>query len=155
VGKVLERSHPVLVQGALTADQQHRALRAQGVGHAGDRVGGSGPGRDHRTARPAGHARIAVSGMGRDLLVTNVDDLDALVDAPVVDVDDVTAAKREDGVDPLGPESLGDEMAPGNGPGLDVPRAGWLLLLIGGRRGCHVDSPSISDGMTCGGKLGR
>ena len=53
-----------------------------------------------------------------DLLVAHIDDLDALVDAAVIDIDDVTAAQGEDGVHPLGLERLGDEVASGNDAGV-------------------------------------
>ena len=58
-----------------------------------------GPAVTTATAGLAGDARVAVGGVGRDLLVADVDDLDALVDAAVVDVDDVAAAEGEDDVD--------------------------------------------------------
>jgi len=54
---------------------------------AGDSFNGG-----YLAARLAGHARIAVGGVRRDLLVAHVDDLDAFVDAAVIDVDDVAAA---------------------------------------------------------------
>src|SRR5919202_2376486 len=138
VGQVLEGAHLVLVQRALAADQQERALRAEGVGDAGDRVGRAGAGGDDRAARLAGDARVGVGGVGGDLLVADVDDLDALVDAAVVDVDDVAAAEGVDHVDPLGLQGLGDEVAAGDQPGLD----GFALRKCGrfgcgGRRGAH------------------
>src|SRR4051812_34624977 len=57
VGQVLEGPHLVLVQRALAADQQERALRAEGVGDAGDRVGGAGAGGEGRAGGPSGGAR--------------------------------------------------------------------------------------------------
>jgi hypothetical protein len=53
---------------------------------------------------------MAVGGVRGDLLVAYVDDFDALVDATVVDVDDVAAAQGVDDVDALRLEGLGDEM---------------------------------------------
>ena len=111
VRQVLQRAHPMLRERALAADQQHRALRAKRVGDAGDRVGGARPRRDHRASGLAGDAPVAVGGMGRDLLVAHVDDLDPLVQAAVVDVDDMSAAQREDGLDALVLERLGDQVA--------------------------------------------
>ena len=127
VRQVLQRAHLVLAQRALAADQQHRALRAQGVGHAGDGVGGARAGGDDGAAGLAGDARVAVGGVRGDLLVADVDDVDALVDAAVVDVDDVAAAEREDHVDALGLERLGDEMPAGDEfRGVGVPaRVTW------------------------------
>jgi hypothetical protein len=49
--------------------------------------------------------------VSRDLLVADVHDLDPLVDAAVVDVDDVTTAQGEDGVDPFGAKCLRHEVA--------------------------------------------
>src|SRR3954468_10227875 len=138
VGQVLEGAHLVLVQRALAADQQERALRAEGVGDAGDRVGGAGAGGDDGAARLAGDARVRVGGMRGDLLVADVDDLDALVDAAVVDVDDVAAAEGVDHVDPLCLQGLGDQVAAGDQPGLDgfALRKGGRFG-CGGRRGAH------------------
>ena len=111
VREVLERAHLVLGEGALTADVEHRALGAERGRDAGHRVGETGARRRHDAAEAPGLAGVAVRGMGRDLLVADVDDADALVDAPVVDVDDVPAAEGEDGVHPLAPEGAGDEVA--------------------------------------------
>ena len=98
--QVLERAHHVLRQRALAADMEDRAFRAEGGGDAGHGVRAARPGRGHDAAELAGLARIAVGGVGRDLLVPHVDDADALVDAAVIDVDDVAAAQGEDRVDP-------------------------------------------------------
>ena len=70
-----------------------------------------GPGGGHHAAELAGLARVAVGGVRGDLLVAHVDDADALVDAAVVDVDDVAAAEREDRVDALVLQRLGDQVA--------------------------------------------
>ena len=43
MGNVAFNPHPMLVQRPLTSDQQHRALGAQRVGDARDRVGGARP----------------------------------------------------------------------------------------------------------------
>ena len=112
--QVLQRAHLVLGERALAADVQHRAFRAERGGDAGHRIGAARAGRGDDAAELAGLARIAVGGMGRDLLVAHIDDPDALVDAAVIDVDDVAAAEREDGVDALGLQRLGDEMAARN-----------------------------------------
>lgn len=90
----------MLGEGALAADQQHRGLRAEGVGDTGDGVRRARTRGDDRAAGFAGEAGVTVGGMGGDLLVADVDDLYALVDAAVVDVDDVAAAQRVDAVDP-------------------------------------------------------
>ena len=46
--------------------------------------------------------RIAIGGVGRHLLVANIDDADTLVQTAIVDVDDVPAAQGEDRIDTLG-----------------------------------------------------
>src|SRR6478736_3718982 len=56
--------------------------------------------------------------VGGDLLMADVDDLDAFVDAAVVNVDDVAAAELEDGVDPFRFQGLGDEPAAGDDIGI-------------------------------------
>ena len=114
VRKVLERPHLVLVEGALTADQQHRALGTERVGNAGDGVGRPRAGRHDRAAGFPGHPRVAVGSVCRHLLVTDVDDLDAFIGAAVVDVDDMAAAEGEDDVDPLVLEGLGNEVTAGD-----------------------------------------
>ena len=110
----------MLVESSLAADQEHRALSAQRIRDAGDRVGGARSGSDDRAAGPAGHARVSVRSVGRHLLVADVDDLDALVDATVVDVDDVAAAESEDRVDALCLQGLGHQVATRDRFGLDL-----------------------------------
>ena len=109
--EILERAHHVLVQRALAADMQDRAFRAEGGGDAGHRVRAARPRGRHDAAELAGLARIAVGRVGRHLLVAHIDDADALVDAAVIDVDDVAAAQREDGVDAFVLERFGDKVA--------------------------------------------
>jgi hypothetical protein len=48
------------------------------------------------------------------LLVAHINDLDAFVEATVVDVDDMAAAKRPDDFDAFVLERLGDQMAAGD-----------------------------------------
>ena len=48
---------------------------------------------------------------GGHLLVAHVDDADTFIDAAVVDVDDVSTTKREDRVDALILQRLGDQVA--------------------------------------------
>ena len=120
VRQVLQRAHLVLGERALAADVQHRALGAEGGGDAGHRVGAARARGRHDAAELAGLARIAVGGMGRHLLVADVDDPDALVEAAVVDVDDVAAAQGEDGVHALVLERLGDEPAARDDIGIEA-----------------------------------
>src|SRR3954464_5417275 len=137
VGQVLQGAHLVLIQGALPADQQERALGAEGVRDAGDRVGGARAGGHDRAARLSGHAGVGVGGMSGDLLVADVDDLDALVDAAVVDVDDVAATEGVDDVDPLCLQGLGDQVATRDHLLLGCGPVGCRLFGFGGPRGAH------------------
>ena len=92
---------------------QDRTFGAESGGDAGYRVGATRAGGGDDDAELAGLAGVAVGGVGGGLLVADVDDADAFVDAAVVDVDDVAAAQGEDRVDALGLEGLGDQMAAG------------------------------------------
>ena len=69
--------------------------------------------------------------MRSDLFVAHVDDLDALVDAAVVDVDDMAAAKRPDDLDAFVLERLGHQMSAGNN------RAGSFFFGFGIYWRCH------------------
>jgi hypothetical protein len=111
VRQILQRTHLVLRQRALAADVQNRALGAERGRDAGHRIGAAGAGGGDHAAELAGLARVAVGGVRRDLLVAHVDDADALIDAAIVDVDDVAAAQREDRVDALVLERLGHQVA--------------------------------------------
>ena len=118
VRQVLEPPHAMLGLCRLAADMQHRTLRAERGRDPGDGIRAPGTGGGHHAPEPAGLARVAVRRVRRDLLVAHVDDLDPLVDAPVVDVDDVAAAEREDGIDAFAPEGLRDEVAAGDDIGV-------------------------------------
>jgi hypothetical protein len=112
--EILQRTHFVLRERALSADVQDGTFRTKCRRDARDRVGAAGSGgRDH-APQLAGLPRITVGRMRRDLFVPHVDDADVFVDAAVVDIDDVTTAEREDGVDTLVLERLGDQAAAGN-----------------------------------------
>ena len=120
--QILQRAHLMLGQRALAADMDHRCLGSEGRGDAGHRVGAAGPRRGHHAAQLAGLAGIAVGGMGRHLFMAHIDDADAFVQAAVIDVDDVTAAKRKDRVHTLVLQGLGDEIAARNNlAGLVLP----------------------------------
>src|ERR1700730_9894396 len=90
---------------------QDRAFRAEGRRDARHGIGAARPGGGYDAAELARLAGMAVGGVRGDLFVAHVDDADALIDAAVIDVDDVATAKREDRVDALVPERLGDQPA--------------------------------------------
>ena len=108
---VLQAAHVLERPRRLPADDDHRRLGALRGRDAGDGVGQAGAGRDERDAGLPGDARPAVGGVRRGLLVPHVDDADALVDAPVVDRHDVTAAEREDELDALFGEGARDDLS--------------------------------------------
>ena len=110
---------------------KNRAFRTEGRGDARDRIGATGTGGGDHAAELARLPGIAVRRMRSDLFVAHVDDADAFIDATVIDVDDVPAAKSEDGVHPFVFQRLGDQMAAG-----DHARIAALPLQgIFGRRG--------------------
>jgi hypothetical protein len=121
----------------LPADEEHRAFGAERVGDAGYRIGRPGSGRYDGAAHAAGHTRVPVGRVRGNLLVPHVDDLDALIDAAVIDVDDVPAAEREDRIDTLVLQRLGDEVTARDFLGSGC-RGGWKIF--GGReRLSHSD----------------
>src|SRR5712692_2996184 len=114
VRQILQRAHPMLGEWTLATDQKHRAFGAEGVRNAGHGVGGAGARRHDGASGLAANAPVAVGRVRRDLLMADIDDLDALVEASVVDVDDVAAAQREDDLDALVLERLGHQVTAGN-----------------------------------------
>jgi hypothetical protein len=108
---VLKRPHVAQELRARAADDDHRDPRALRVRDRGDDVGDAGTGGDRAHAGPAGDARVAVGGVTGGLLVANVDDLDLLVEASVVDGLDVAAAEREKVRRSVALERLRDEPA--------------------------------------------
>ncbi len=108
---LLEGALLEIAQGAAAADEQHGAAVLVGVGHGGDGVGDAGAGGDHRHAALAGGPRPALGGVAGRLLVTDVDHLDVLVNAGVVDGLDVAAAEGEDDVHSLLLEAAGHQIA--------------------------------------------
>jgi hypothetical protein len=90
--QILQRAHHVLGQRTLAADMQDRALRAEGRRDAGHGIRAARPGSGYDAAELARLAGMAVGGVRGDLFVAHVDDADALIDAAIIDVDDVAAA---------------------------------------------------------------
>src|SRR5262249_27484941 len=108
-----------------------------------------GSGSDERDAGLAGDAAPAVGGVRRRLLVPHVDDADALVDAPVVDRHDVTAAEREHELDALFGEGARDDLSTmklchSEVPSRCLPLCQWLICAanltgkLGGRDATRV-----------------
>ena len=101
------------------------------VGDAGHRVGRARSRRRDDAADLAALARITVGGVRRHLFMTHVDDLDAFIEAAIVDVDDMTAAERPDHFDAFVLERLGDQMPAGD------HRAGSFFFGFGISWRCH------------------
>ena len=113
VRQVLERAHLVLAERSLAADEQHGLSARKALATPVTASVVPGPGGDDGAAGLAGDPRVAVGGVRGHLLVAYVDDVDALVDAAVVDVDDVAAAERVDHLHALRLECLGDQVTAG------------------------------------------
>src|SRR4051812_4888704 len=108
---LLQGPLPPAQRGRATAEYQQRRLvllcgshRAHPVGDA--RARGEGGDAGH-----SGHLRPAFGGECGGLLVPGVDQPDVLGAAAVVDGEQVPAGEREDGVDPAGAQSSGDQMS--------------------------------------------
>ena len=149
--QVLQRTHLVLGQRALAADVQNRTFGAECGGDSGNRVRAARTGGRDDAAELARLPGIAVGRVRRHLLMPHVDDANALVDAAIIDVDDVPAAQGEYRVDSLVLQSLGDQVAAG-----DDARIAALALqsIFGGRGlglnrrgiyGCHASSNCMSN----------
>src|SRR5450432_587098 len=113
VRQILQRAHLVLGRRTLTTDVQNRALRTEGGGDARDRIGAAGTGGCDHAAELARLARITVRRVRGHLFMANVDDANALIDAAVVDVDDVAAAQGEYRVHTLIFQCLGNQVPAG------------------------------------------
>ena len=87
-----------------------RAVRL-GAGDRADAVGHPGPGGQRRDADPARRLRESLGGEGGRLLVADVDDLDPLGPAAVVDREKVPAGEREEVADAPRRQRLGDKSA--------------------------------------------
>src|SRR4029077_16496220 len=81
-------------------------------------VGAAGTRGRHHAAELAGLAGVTIRRVRRYLLVAHIDDADALIDATVIDVDDVATAEREDGIDALVLQRPGDQMTAGDDLGV-------------------------------------
>ena len=99
--EVLEPAAQVVADAGVASDEDHRAGGLEGVGDARHGVGDAWPGRHDGHSRLPGDLRPALCGVGGHLLVPEVDNLDSLVDAALVEVVDVPAVQGEDVLHPL------------------------------------------------------
>jgi hypothetical protein len=150
VRQVLQRTHLVLSQRALAADVQNRTLRTERGGDAGDGIRAPGSGGGDDAAELARLARIAVGRVRGDLFVANIDDADALIDAAIINIDDVAAAKSEYRVDTLVLQRLRDQMTSRDHARVaalslqGIFRSRGLGLNRRGVYGCHVASNFVN-----------
>src|SRR5262249_17532833 len=83
-----------------------------GARYRAEPVGHTGPGGQRRNADPPGGLGEPLGRKGGGLLVADVDDLDALGEATVVDREQMPAGQREEVRAPARCERLGDESTP-------------------------------------------
>ncbi len=104
----------------VAGDHHHRHAVERRVGDACDGIGQAGPemGQQHRGL--AGHTRITVRGVGGDLLVSDVDEMQLAVGHRREHGDVGVTAQPEDVRDParfeIPDELVGDEIAHGKNP---------------------------------------
>ena len=108
---LLEPAPLLLADEVASTEQQHRGPGELGGGQGRDGVGDAGPGGDGGHTEATGQPGVGLGGVGGGLLVTNIDDPDALLHAPVEDGHDVPTGEREDGVDALGLERPGNDLS--------------------------------------------
>ena len=94
--EVLQAAAQVVGDARITADENHRAWCLECVCDAGYGVCNARSRSDDRHARLAGYLCPALSGVGGNLLVPEVYDLDAFVNASLVEIVDMPAVQRED-----------------------------------------------------------
>ena len=90
---------------------QNWALRTKSGGNTGNRIGTTGPGRGNHAAEFTGLPGVAISRMRGSLFMSNIDNTNTFIEATIVNINNVTAAKRKYGVDTFGLQSFGNQMA--------------------------------------------
>src|ERR1051325_8939239 len=136
MGQVLQRTHFVLAKRPLAADHEQRTFGAKRVGDPRHGIGRARSRRGHDTADFTALARIAIGCVCGDLLVAHVDDLDPFIETTVVDIDDMTPAKRPDHFDTLVFQRLRDQVTARD------HRSGRFLAAIVLIYSCHKDLSS-------------
>ena len=97
---LLQRALAQLAEGPLATEDENRRVRAPRIRDPRHTVGHAGARRDRRDTDLSGvAARPSVGGVRRGLLVANVDDPDALVEAAVVERHDVPARQCKEHLD--------------------------------------------------------
>ena len=106
---LLQRALAPAEGGRAAAEDQHRRVVLVRGGDRAHPVGHPRPGGQRAHAERAGHLGPALGREGRGLLVADVDDVDALLAAAVVDREQVPAREREQLAHALGLERPGDQ----------------------------------------------
>ena len=107
----LQRTLTPAQRGRPAAEHEQRRLVLLGGGHGAHPVGHAGTRGQRRNAGHPGDLRPALGREGRGLLVSGVDQPDALGAASVVDGEQVPTGEREDRVDTAGPQPAGDQVS--------------------------------------------
>jgi hypothetical protein len=106
---VLERTHALQGQRVAAAEQDHRRVGVERVGHARDGVGDPRASGDRSDAGCEGEPGVGVGGVRSGLFVPHVDHPDPDVLAAVVDRADVAAREGEQRIHPFGRERFRDQ----------------------------------------------
>ena len=124
---LLQRALAQLAERTLATEDENRRVRAPSVCDPRHTIGHTGARGDRRdTDLPGVAARPGIGGVRRGLLVANVDDPDALVEAAVVERHDVPARQCEEHLDAGLLEGARREFA-------TVNRHGFILLVTAQR----------------------
>ncbi len=142
---LLQRALAPAERGRAAAEHDHRRVVLQRRGHPAHAVGHARAGGQRGDAGLARDLRPALGGERRGGLVADVDDLDALGAAALVDREEVTAGEREQAADALRLQAPGDQAAAVQPGGLVVHGArGIYPPRPGGRaaRGRLTETPA-------------
>ena len=82
----------MLGQRALPADMKNRTLGTKCRGHSGHGIGAAGTSGGDDAAESTGLTGVAVCSMSRRLLMAYVNDLDALVQTAIININNVATA---------------------------------------------------------------
>jgi hypothetical protein len=126
---LLERALPPAELRRTAAEDQHRRVVLARGRHRADPVRHARPGRERRDPDRARHLRPSLGRERGGLLVADVDDLDALGAAAVIDREDVAAREREQLADPVRAQALSDQA-----PAVDFAFGLGLARHAGARR---------------------
>ena len=93
--EILQPAPQMVADARVAADHHHRAWRLECVGDARNRVGNARPRRNDSHARLARNLRPALRRVRRNLLVPEINHLDPLIHAALIEIVDMPAIQRE------------------------------------------------------------